>query len=59
MGKHDDIINMDRPKLKRARMPVEDRAKIFAPYAALKGFEESIEERREIHDKDPGDHPVG
>lgn len=42
MGKYDDIINMDRPQSKRPRMSVADRAKIFMPFAALKGYEAAI-----------------
>ena len=37
MGKYDDIINMDRPKSNRPSMSRADRAKIFMPFAALKG----------------------
>lgn len=33
----------------RPRMSTSDRAKIFAPFAALKGFEESISEAGEQH----------
>ncbi len=45
--KYDDIIQMDYPLkgsdlIKHPRMRVEDRAKIFAPFAALKGYEEAI-----------------
>ena len=43
MGQYDDIINLDRPKSLRAKMSLRDRAKIFMPFAALKGYEEAIE----------------
>lgn len=51
--KYDDIINMSYPlecsdKIKHPRMRVEDRAKIFAPFAALKGYEEAIAARERI-----------
>lgn len=40
---HDDIIFQQWPKPSVFRkMPLIDRAKIFLPFAALKGFEEAI-----------------
>ncbi len=42
MGRYDDIINLDRPVSTRPRMSVVDRAKIFMPFAALKGYDEAI-----------------
>ena len=33
---YQDIINLSRPKSKRPKMPIKDRAKIFSPFAALK-----------------------
>lgn len=45
--KYDDIINETWPKKSdREKMRLEDRAKIFLPFAALKGFEEEIEKRK-------------
>jgi len=51
--KYDDIINMTYPlessdKIKHPRMRVEDRAKIFAPFAALKGYEEAIAAKEKV-----------
>lgn len=51
--KYDDIINTDYPLknadvIKHPRMKVEDRAKIFAPFAALKGYEEAIAAKQKI-----------
>lgn len=51
--KYDDIIDMEYPLkssdiIKHPRMPVQDRAKIFAPFAALKGHEEAIERKQRI-----------
>lgn len=46
MGKYDDIINLDRPKSKHIPMDITDRAKIFAPFAALRGYEDVIDENR-------------
>ncbi len=50
---YDDIIDMEYPlkssdQVKHPRMPVEDRAKIFAPFAALKGYEEAIAAKQKI-----------
>lgn len=36
------------PKTARKRMDLSQRAKIFLPFAALKGFEEAIEEKRRL-----------
>lgn len=41
--KYADIMYLPKPKLKR-KMETAHRAKQFAPFAALKGFEESVEE---------------
>jgi len=55
MGKYDDIINMEYPfNTTRPRMPMEERAKIFLPFAALKGFEEAVE-RTQMDQGDGGD----
>lgn len=43
VDKYSDIINMERPCSGRQRMDVADRAKIFMPFAALKGYDEMIE----------------
>lgn len=50
---YDDIIQMEYPfvrtdKIKHPRMQIEDRAKIFAPFAALKGYEEAIAAKQKI-----------
>lgn len=46
MGKYDDIIHLERPKSAHPAMPVSDRAKIFLPFAALRGYEEILEEKQ-------------
>ncbi len=51
--KYDDIIHMDYPLkgsdlIRHPKMRVEDRAKIFAPFAALKGYEEAIAAKQKI-----------
>ena len=46
---YEDMIDIEWPKESlRAKMPLKDRAKIFLPFAALKGFEEAIEEKRRL-----------
>ena len=45
---YDDIIHLEHPTSKRhPRMSRLDRAAQFAPFAALKGYDEVIEENRE------------
>lgn len=45
MGKYDDIIKTPYPfPLKHPRMPLENRAPQFAPFAALTGFDEMVDE---------------
>ena len=51
--KYDDILPMEYPLkssdvIKHPRMRVEDRAKIFTPFAALKGYEEAIAAKQKI-----------
>ena len=44
-GKYDDIIYLSRPVSQRhAHMTVQDRAAQFAPFAALTGYDDVIEE---------------
>lgn len=48
--KYADIIEMERPQTEESlrrhpRMTLQNRAKIFAPFAALRGYEEQLEER--------------
>lgn len=45
MGEYDDIINLPHPEPKNhVRMPIRKRAAQFAPFAALSGYKEAIEE---------------
>ena len=45
MGKYDDIINLPHPDSKKhPRMPRENRAAQFAPFAALTGLTEQMED---------------
>lgn len=49
MGKYDDIIDYKWPRGSSAgRMTMIDRAKIFLPFAALKGYDEAIEQKQQI-----------
>lgn len=44
---YDDIIGLEHPTSKKHRpMARRDRAAQFAPFAALKGYEEVIDESR-------------
>lgn len=51
--KYADIIHMNRPASTRPKMDLIQRAKIFSPYDALRGFDEAIdsanERNRRVH----------
>ncbi len=50
MSNYDDIINMDRPVSKRhTPMSREMRAAQFAPFAALTGLDETMDETADAH----------
>lgn len=40
---YEDIIRLPRPEMRHPRMPMEKRAAQFAPFAALTGYEDAIE----------------
>lgn len=44
--KYEDMMSLSRPapSPSHPRMPVSNRAKIFSPFSALRGYEEEIEE---------------
>ena len=46
-----DMIYMQRPISRRIRMDIGHRAKQFAPFAALKGFEECVRKKEIIYEK--------
>ncbi len=49
---YDDIIHLEHPtSRKHPRMTRLDRAAQFAPFAALKGYEDVIEENREKNEE--------
>ena len=39
MSRYDDILHKDRPASKHPKMDLGNRAKIFAPFSALRGFD--------------------
>ena len=51
-SKYDDIINMSHHiSKKHPRMSLENRSAQFAPFAALTGYEDEVEETARITDK--------
>ena len=51
-GKYDDIINMGHHiSKKHTRMSLENRSAQFAPFAALTGYEDEVEEIARLTDK--------
>lgn len=56
-GKYDDIIGLSRPYSPRPKMPLNDRAAQFAPFAALTKFGEEIKEsnRRTVYKEEYSD----
>ena len=48
MGRYDDIIHHSRPVSSRSGMRREDRAKLFAPFAALSGHDEAVHARDKV-----------
>ena len=51
-GKYDDIINLGHPTSKKhPRMPIRDRAAQFAPFAALVGYDDAVEETARVTDE--------
>ena len=44
-NRYEDIINLPRPESKHPHMSNADRAKIFSPFAALKGHTETIRQK--------------
>lgn len=52
MGKYDDIINLPHHTSKNhPQMSLENRAAQFAPFAALVGYSEAIEESQEYKEE--------
>ena len=52
MGKYDDIINLPHHTSKNhPQMSIYNRSAQFAPFAALTGYDESINEAKKVYDK--------
>lgn len=48
-SKYIDIINLNRPiSINHPRMDINERAKIFSSFQALKGYEDAIDEAGKI-----------
>ena len=53
MPNYDDIINMPHHvSKKRKQMSLKNRSAQFAPFSALKGYQEKINEITRINDKE-------
>lgn len=48
MSRYDDIIRLSRPESSHPRMRREERAKLFAPFAALSGHDEAAHQRDKV-----------
>ena len=50
--KYADILRMSRPEppADHPRMSLQNRAKIFSPFAALRGYEEEIADQNRVHE---------
>ena len=48
MTRYDDIIHLARPQSSHPKMRREDRAKLFAPFAALTGHDEAVHARDKV-----------
>lgn len=52
-SKYQAILDMEWPRPNgRPRMAMEERAKIFMPFAALKGYEEAVDEQRRMSEEE-------
>lgn len=51
MGNYDDIIDLPHPTSERhPRMPMENRAAQFSPFAALSGYDDAVKETARLTD---------
>lgn len=48
MTRYDDIIHLPRPESSHPKMRREERAKLFAPFAALTGHDEAVHARDKV-----------
>ena len=52
LKEYDDIINLPHPESRtHPRMPIENRAAQFAPFAALTGYGETVAHMTEKHEE--------
>lgn len=51
MNDYKDIIDLNRPESKHARLGIDSRAAQFAPFAALTGYDDEIKETARLTDK--------
>ncbi len=52
-GSYEDMINLPRPESSRPPMPRADRAKIFSPFAALRGYGKAVRDMETIRINKP------
>lgn len=48
MSKYEDMLHLSRPVSRHPRMRREERAKLFAPFAALSGHETAVHAREQV-----------
>lgn len=49
-NRYTDIIDLERPVSRRPKMPIENRAAQFSPFAALTSYHEKIAEAEKSQD---------
>ena len=47
-ARYKDMLRMQRPESHRQKMDLSDRAKIFSPFAALRGYEKIIQSKEQM-----------
>ena len=59
MDHYEDILNLPHHQSEiHAHMPLRDRAAQFAPFAALSGYEDAIQEATRAINEDAAERPV-
>ena len=48
-SKYADLLSLSRPAPIKSRMTIQNRAKIFSPFAALRGYEDEIASEGKDH----------
>lgn len=49
MSQYEDMFQKEPPELRHPRMPRQDRAKLFAPFAALNGHSQAVHAREQVY----------